>query len=1291
MIRNLFEAAKAGKSFLPIIGAGFSAAAGIPVISQVETYLCYCIKQVIERKWCPARQQWPPLDIAFSGPVTKLSLLAELNAKLVELQGGAESDILLAAVGALTGWRDMVRFLSRIEPEATKSKDVPSTRLVLGPPSGTVADSLFAHLTSGREPALAHVMLAYLADALRIRTIVTTNFDRLIELAYERTAMPLEVFEVHRQSDLPHASRLTGPRSLVKMHGNRYGLRVGENVDEIPSRTDEETFLRYLNDTYLGTRQPNDPAETEAGKRVVIAMGVSGKEVRIIHLLTHALRRTDSVEIYWQCFAKCEAREVEKKLREYNEHLNKSDQKCDWDEIRGRLKFWVARDAGHFLFELFQHLYRSMPPAGADFPAIHRVAPEPYPDPSKTVYTSYYHDTAKTKFIARLEKCLSPDYGRLLVYHGASGASSVAAHAFHEFSGIRNDVQRPCHCVWLDLDSCLDVGHFRAILVDAVAQKLGLSSRIPPLPEFTDEACRICLGELTAQTPDHVIVFINGRDGPGVNAGWSDHIEPKDRAWTRKECNEFWNCIHSLQVASNCPSRFIIVVLCRDNREPVPGLHSPSQLVFKPYLFKCPQPCLNLKAEEVVDLVIKSLGESPRDWSDDSNSDYTRLCERLVNECDDLSDSDLKGRRLRFVHALTLVRRSRHPASTLSWAFIRAIKKGAFANAQRLDVDNDEQRFVLSQGWLQHLLKLNAGRTQPGGCFWMHDDVRRELRRRLEIEYPYLKDERAACHQGLADWYLKLFRASNDPSAALESIYHRISCFTDHKKARHPNIAENLELTSLVAAVETLVLARPEIIARGHVRASVRLLKSLQEKCHEEANVSKLDPKRKTEDICRQLTWQCWELRRDYQHEIADFAEEVHMNEDEPQRPNPREDFRAKENHKRKYRLAVTQMGLRDYDTAWHELTELLQDKDHLDIDLSLNGTLRWQTWPLRNGDGTTIINGPTIIGGMRNLGSRWGNRNFCKQGDLRLAVQALRRLMFLAMLRAQVLNSEIRPEAEFAFVCAEGLYVLATAIMRFTVDHDWIQTENVYLRTNLSVALAKLGRFTEATRRLYEASGYLASSSKSKSPLTWAVIDLRRAEVYLERADIQDNRRRKMALLDRAESSLNRAEHRLRDHPADVWWRTFYYELYLRLLSCRGVSLEEDGTTLRPSPETLYKRGRDLIWNDAYRLSRLLNFYLRIRKDPQIDGQADLRKVVRNRFKAKSGRSKNDEIEAMMIKIKDIDKDVRGFIDEIIEKILSAKAHPTGISAGDKSRDVQKNNDITIIEDQRRTNLREE
>ena len=1143
-----------GGAVLPIIGAGFSASAGVPVIADVETYLRYCIRQAVENAWHPQHDRWPDVAKAFEAPVSKTVLAQEL---FKQVERYPDNKGVLAAIGAMCDWRDSLTFLSRIRRCDKAAGDgavrAPRTqqeapRLELGAPSGVVADSLFNHLTAGKEPGLGHMMLAHLADGFRTRLILTTNFDRLIETAFERAGMPLETVDVQLRSDLPRLGQLTAARSLIKMHGGHYSLRADYTLDEMPSKQDEKTFESYLDDRWLR----NWPEQ--CGSRHVLVMGISGKEQRTISLLTSALAVKKDMRIHWVCFAEKEPAEVRDAFEVVEATLPRGENGALNGALVDRLHTYVVRDTGHLLFELFQHLHCSLPPAGASLPAVHRVAPDLYDSPD--AYSDNF-DGECERLRARLISLLgSGENKRPIVCSGGQGASSVAARVFEEFSGLPSSGRGThCHCIWIDLDYCLDVEHFRAILVDAVAQKLGLTARIPPLPHFPNEACSACLADLTSGSRAPVLVFINGRDGPGVNAGWEAHSSPE--GWKPDQVEQFWKCLNVLSAEA---PKLAMVVLCREVAEQPWRLSAPSV----PEHLSIAT-CHKLELTEVVEDVIQWL----------------------------LAGGEESSHRIRFVYALTLMRRSRHPATTLSWAFIKAIRRGAHAdNTDARPIDNDEKRYQISRRWLRELQDRKVGRTQQGGCFWMHDDVRRALSARLERQFPEVAKYRAECHQGIADWYLKLFRASSDPSAALESIYHRLCCCRDQHGGDNPARRGELARTSLLAAIETLVLARPEIIARGHVRASVKLLGSLIETCRVEE--LKNTPEKQWWE---RLERKCRELQRDYHHEIADFAMTLDVDGLHAPEARSAHQVQTAATDEAMYRTAIAHLGMRDYRIAWDEFVRLLR-KLEVDLPLRQDEAL---VWPIQD----TQDWSQSIVD-SRVAGSKLGTRHAGDQSRLQMGIRAIRRLMFLVMLRAQLhkLNHPDDQEAVTnGFVYAECLYVIATAAMRFVEDHDFIQVENAFLRTHAGIALARLGRFTEAQRRLYEASGYLAASSKAGQCLPWAVIDLRRAEMHLEHFDREMESGRRIAVahaaLDRADQALERAVRRLDMHPTDVWWRALYYELQLRLRAaiasvsgpckqCRTQSAT--CLTFSESCHTLVKNVTMLIDKDVYRIFRCLD-----------------------------------------------------------------------------------------------------
>ena len=128
-----------------------------------------------------------------------------------------EAGVRLIAIGAMANWQSALDFLTRV----LRSDQ---GQLTLTPADSRVRDSFFTHLTRGHEPNAADLMLAHLAYPLRIQTVLTTNFDDLLEQAFARLQFPLTTFDVHEQAALPDAGLVLVQPSIVKLHGARFGL-----------------------------------------------------------------------------------------------------------------------------------------------------------------------------------------------------------------------------------------------------------------------------------------------------------------------------------------------------------------------------------------------------------------------------------------------------------------------------------------------------------------------------------------------------------------------------------------------------------------------------------------------------------------------------------------------------------------------------------------------------------------------------------------------------------------------------------------------------------------------------------------------------------------------------------------------------------------------------------------------------------------------------------------------------------------------------------------------------------
>ena len=73
----------AGFGFVPLIGAGFSAPSGVPLVAELRTYLQRClwlamVNKSRENRWHPYTDQWPPFIHRESDDVPGMSYLARL-------------------------------------------------------------------------------------------------------------------------------------------------------------------------------------------------------------------------------------------------------------------------------------------------------------------------------------------------------------------------------------------------------------------------------------------------------------------------------------------------------------------------------------------------------------------------------------------------------------------------------------------------------------------------------------------------------------------------------------------------------------------------------------------------------------------------------------------------------------------------------------------------------------------------------------------------------------------------------------------------------------------------------------------------------------------------------------------------------------------------------------------------------------------------------------------------------------------------------------------------------------
>jgi hypothetical protein len=140
-----------------------------------------------------------------------------------------------------------------------------------------LADGLFTLFEQGLKPTLSHRYLSFLQSKLGMPLLLTTNFDSLLERAFNQEDIHPKVFDIHRDAELPDATLVCKQLSLLKLHGSAYGLKFGERLKHSLEASDRNTATAYI---------PIDA--------LILVMGFSGSERRIMQMLLAFVQQVES-------------------------------------------------------------------------------------------------------------------------------------------------------------------------------------------------------------------------------------------------------------------------------------------------------------------------------------------------------------------------------------------------------------------------------------------------------------------------------------------------------------------------------------------------------------------------------------------------------------------------------------------------------------------------------------------------------------------------------------------------------------------------------------------------------------------------------------------------------------------------------------------------------------------------------------------------------------------------------------------------------------------------------------
>ncbi|MBN2013151.1 hypothetical protein JW960_27720 [candidate division KSB1 bacterium] len=537
----------------------------------------------------------------------------------------------------------------------------------------------------------------------------------------------------------------------------------------------------------------------------------------------------------------------------------------------------------------------------------------------------------------------------------------------------------------------------------------------------------------------------------------------------------------------------------------------------------------------------------------------------------------------RFVLALTFFRHPCYLSVLHSWPFIKSPKSFSIAH------DNDELRYYEAKVYLEVLRRCHAIRDDEGQFTYMHHSTalifQAYLRVQLGDDYDYLSAE---CHQGIADWYMKQYRASGDVIAAYESIYHRFKCIESALEIKLDDILNKKRFmdTSVLEIILSLELTKSNVLSSFHTYTMMHLFKNFIDRVDlQQPDSVSVSAKMKNLQKNGEYEWHIGQLAKirkslakiqnKYYHQIGNYpcpAETGKVHELQQERSSS--DIISRHTRleidispiNKKWEAIKHFINIRYYDDAHKLINEILTELS-IQEELILSGNtiliresaLEWIYYWIHEVNTSKI--------GMKDALS------VC-QPMFRFVVQLCRRFQLLMLYFAQIEHylKESTPthrsrETEY-YIKAEKIYIFSTEIMHYILDSNFLNHENGLLRTNTGILLSRMMRHNEAYRRYNEAYSYLNIAADSDSPYGYSIIDLRRGETFLSQieqnlytrdADKNGNHsgnsqpitrcdKIQIGMLFDAIASVDRAESRMKGISVNTWWYCWMYEMQLNI-----------------------------------------------------------------------------------------------------------------------------------------------
>jgi len=1188
-----------------MVGAGLSVPSGIPATTTLNRYLAYCVWKALKSQpddkehWEPRTQDWPQVGEVPSDFDAWEKLQVLLNeARRVERMELVR--ILQLACGAVADWLSALHFLTRLTFEERVEGNQRRNSPLLTAPQDAVIDQFFSQLVANRQTSLGHRMLVQLARRLRMDLILTTNFDHLIENAFSEAGAKIEPFEVHREAGLPPASLVNKQRSLIKLHGGRYGLRADFSLDAMPSETDSATFVSYLAKQDVTADQLFSPSGTQTKSNpdlhdspiALLVAGISASDRRIVRLLESALTNLPHLRIYWVFHSATDRAAL-------NRLLAREPWRRTTCENSRRFWFTQHTDLGLLFLQLYQECVGTLPPYGIMYPVPWNMPyPPQIPEPMKPVDDAAGDVKARYSRLERLRSEVRRDVestfrgmlepgdkaGPFIVHilnakRSVYGAPTACASLFNEnpWSAGR---------VWLDLEDIAEPAGTFLRLVLAIKRLSGNPNPVSGLDldyfyqDSMDDFVEALVAEFKDFSGGKWVIFLNGRQQPGKHPLVESEERAgrgQERSWKKPDNQaRFWEVLHRLsERLTQRPQRQKLtwVVISSEDHLVKPKRNTSRTITLE-------TSCVEFNPE------------TARNAADAWANDVTQPC-----GCN--SAEDIRRTKFCLLYILSRFRLTRY-TGIIKEILMRWLGQGP-------QCKDSEAMLVLFNNWIQDLVKLSVIRTKPGGFIWMDHQVRTLLRSLVLKEIKAIRsagneertricrDDLLLLNAHVARSFGRLLLASGDPLAAFECVQHVFDVLArpplKHASPNSPEAARRLELVlhaTLVFRTATGLITRR--LSEQFSHYFLRALRRLAERALKRATTQRDESLQQALGnlLARIIGAELHVCEVLEQHDrIGKLHRRLwdHSMFESPKLLTVRQEVRDA----LQLSDAAAHIGLRHYENAHKQLTTFLEGSlSHLRLPVGLNCV----AWQPRQAAPKRPAWSPDDEARL------WTQRTyFCESDEVRRRrVQAARRIVYLYIhvAYAEYLNSyqsedEVRRKGrtEPKNLCRERSQCVlewaahycqfALGILRGVMPEDdaFVYRENARLRAHLALIKARLARqlipadkpraqrlVQEAEVHLIDAEAFVEEFPSEGDGLTKAVIELRRAEIILidvgTRQPVRELRfhlRERLGMeqelvniprpqpdgiagrLEDATRALRRAERCLKDHPNSIWW----------------------------------------------------------------------------------------------------------------------------------------------------------